>query len=311
MPPDSGLAFIIAAHLDPTQKSHLSELLGPLHQDAGRADRELDQGRARPRLRHRAGSGTDDQRRRRSTRTSRRRRAVTATRSTRSSARWPRIKASARSRSSSPAPAPTAPQGLRFIKAEGGIAMAQDPETAGFTGMPRSAIATGIVDLVLPPEKMAEALLNLARHPYVRQPAEAVVEQTPDESAEYAADARPLAERSRTSAATRSGRCCAGSTAAWACTGSNVSPTTSSACATTRTRSRRWLADLTINVTGFFRDPEAWKRSATKSSRRWCGSVPRIDDPDLGVRAARPGKKPTRSPCLFLSTRKRPKSPSI
>ena len=27
MPPDVGLAFIVAAHLDPTQKSHLSELL--------------------------------------------------------------------------------------------------------------------------------------------------------------------------------------------------------------------------------------------------------------------------------------------
>jgi two-component system, chemotaxis family, CheB/CheR fusion protein len=27
MPPESGLAFIIAAHLDPTQKSHLTELL--------------------------------------------------------------------------------------------------------------------------------------------------------------------------------------------------------------------------------------------------------------------------------------------
>ena len=28
LPPDSGLAFVIAAHLDPTQKSHLAELLG-------------------------------------------------------------------------------------------------------------------------------------------------------------------------------------------------------------------------------------------------------------------------------------------
>jgi two-component system CheB/CheR fusion protein len=28
MPVGSGLAFVVAAHLDPTQKSHLSELLG-------------------------------------------------------------------------------------------------------------------------------------------------------------------------------------------------------------------------------------------------------------------------------------------
>ena len=42
--------------------------------------------------------------------------------------------------------------------------------------MPRSAVGTGIVDLVLPPDKMPEAPLNLARHPYVRQPAETVAE---------------------------------------------------------------------------------------------------------------------------------------
>jgi hypothetical protein len=47
--------------------------------------------------------------------------------------------------------------------------------------MPRSAIGTGIVDLVLPPEKMSEALLSLARHPYVRQPTTAVEETEPDE----------------------------------------------------------------------------------------------------------------------------------
>jgi two-component system CheB/CheR fusion protein len=60
--------------------------------------------------------------------------------------------------------------GLRFIKSEGGIAIAQDPATAAYAGMPQSAISTGIVDLVLPPEKMAEALISMVRHPYVRQP---------------------------------------------------------------------------------------------------------------------------------------------
>ena len=65
--------------------------------------------------------------------------------------------------------------GLRQIKAEGGIAIAQDPETAAHAGMPQSAIATGVVDLVLPPEKIPEALLDLVRHPYVRRPE--VVEQ--------------------------------------------------------------------------------------------------------------------------------------
>ena len=55
--------------------------------------------------------------------------------------------------------------GLRFIKSEGGIVIAQDPATAAYAGMPRSAINTGMVDLVLPPHRMAEALVDVVRHP--------------------------------------------------------------------------------------------------------------------------------------------------
>jgi two-component system, chemotaxis family, CheB/CheR fusion protein len=69
-------------------------------------------------------------------------------------------------------------QGLRAIKAEGGIAVAQDPGTAGFSDMPRHAIATGVVDLVLPPDQMPEALLRLVRHPYMRQ--QGGLEQLPE-----------------------------------------------------------------------------------------------------------------------------------
>ena len=69
-------------------------------------------------------------------------------------------------------------QGLRAIKAEGGTAVAQDPGTAGFSDMPRHAIATGMVDLVLPPDQMPEALLRLVRHPYMRQ--QAGLEQLPE-----------------------------------------------------------------------------------------------------------------------------------
>src|SRR5688500_4945283 len=57
--------------------------------------------------------------------------------------------------------------GLKAIKAEGGIAFAQEPESAQHDGMPRSAIASGCVDLVLPPEGIARELTRLGRHPYV------------------------------------------------------------------------------------------------------------------------------------------------
>ncbi|MCE5266494.1 MAG: PAS domain S-box protein [Planctomycetaceae bacterium] len=58
--------------------------------------------------------------------------------------------------------------GVRAIRGGGGLAIAQDPSTAQFDTMPRSAIATGLVDYVLPPEGMPGALLEYLRHPYVR-----------------------------------------------------------------------------------------------------------------------------------------------
>ena len=55
-------------------------------------------------------------------------------------------------------------QGLKNIKAEGGLAIAQDPDTAAFPDMPRNAIASLDVDYVLPPQKMGSLLLKYVRH---------------------------------------------------------------------------------------------------------------------------------------------------
>jgi two-component system, chemotaxis family, CheB/CheR fusion protein len=60
--------------------------------------------------------------------------------------------------------------GLKAIKAAGGMSIAQDPSTAQHEGMPESAIAAGAVDQVLPPERMAEAVLTFLRHPYATAP---------------------------------------------------------------------------------------------------------------------------------------------
>ncbi|HEX9982586.1 MAG TPA: chemotaxis protein CheB [Thermoanaerobaculia bacterium] len=57
--------------------------------------------------------------------------------------------------------------GLKAIKAEGGITFAQD-DSALFDGMPRSAIAAGAVDFVLPPREIARELLRVTHHSYVR-----------------------------------------------------------------------------------------------------------------------------------------------
>ena len=55
--------------------------------------------------------------------------------------------------------------GLKAVKESGGLVIAQDPEEADHDGMPRSAILTGAVDLVLPAAKIADALLNYDRRP--------------------------------------------------------------------------------------------------------------------------------------------------
>jgi two-component system, chemotaxis family, CheB/CheR fusion protein len=49
--------------------------------------------------------------------------------------------------------------GVRAVKGEGGMVMVQTPETTEYDGMPRSAIATGMVDFVLPPHEMPAKLL--------------------------------------------------------------------------------------------------------------------------------------------------------
>jgi two-component system CheB/CheR fusion protein len=49
--------------------------------------------------------------------------------------------------------------GVRAIKGEGGMVMAQNPESSEFDGMPRSAVATGLVDYALPPAEMPARLI--------------------------------------------------------------------------------------------------------------------------------------------------------
>ena len=56
--------------------------------------------------------------------------------------------------------------GVRAIKSEGGMVMVQSPESTEYDGMPRSAIATGLVDYVLPPKEMPAQLLAYASHTF-------------------------------------------------------------------------------------------------------------------------------------------------
>ena len=58
--------------------------------------------------------------------------------------------------------------GLRAVSEKGGLVIAQDPGETTYEGMPRSAIATGAVSLVLPAAKIPEAIIRHAKqHPYL------------------------------------------------------------------------------------------------------------------------------------------------
>ena len=59
-------------------------------------------------------------------------------------------------------------EGLKEIKAAGGITFAQD-DSAKFSSMPKSAIAQGVVDFILPPKDIAEKLNWMSKHPLIRR----------------------------------------------------------------------------------------------------------------------------------------------
>src|SRR5262245_19530559 len=57
--------------------------------------------------------------------------------------------------------------GLAEIQAHGGVTFAQDEASAKYDSMPRSAVAAGCVDYILPPKNIARELSRIARHPYL------------------------------------------------------------------------------------------------------------------------------------------------
>ncbi|MFH1569819.1 MAG: chemotaxis protein CheB [Gemmatimonadota bacterium] len=163
MPPDSGMAFVLVAHLDPSHVSLLPELVQrhtpmPVHQvqDGTR----VEPGTVYvipPNKEMRLFNGTLQL----------------------LDLRQPRganlpidsfLRSLARDRGSHAVAAilsgtgTDGALGVRAVKGELGMVMVQDPESAEYDGMPRSAIATGLADYVLPAEEMPRALVEYVQH---------------------------------------------------------------------------------------------------------------------------------------------------
>jgi two-component system CheB/CheR fusion protein len=149
--------------------------------------------------------------------------------------------------------------GIRAIKDEGGMVLAQKPDSTGYDGMPRSAIGTGLVDFQLVPSEMPAQLIAYVTHAYGENPLPAV---TPTPDAENALNKIFIVLRAQTGHDF-----------------SNYKPTTIHRRIERRmavqqietigdyvkvlqqmpSEAEALFRDLLIGVTGFFRDPEAFK----------------------------------------------------
>jgi len=75
--------------------------------------------------------------------------------------------------------------GLKAIKGEVGMVMVQDEASAKYDGMPRSAISTGLADFVMSPDKMPEQLIKYTKHASFKglrvfSPPEGAIESIPN-----------------------------------------------------------------------------------------------------------------------------------
>src|SRR5262245_27025299 len=64
--------------------------------------------------------------------------------------------------------------GIQAIKAMGGVKFTQDDRSAKYNAMPRSAVAAGNVDFILPPELIARELTRISKHVHIFAQDEAV-----------------------------------------------------------------------------------------------------------------------------------------
>jgi two-component system CheB/CheR fusion protein len=72
--------------------------------------------------------------------------------------------------------------GIEAIKGEAGITFAQEPTSAKYDGMPVSAISSGCVDFVLTPVGISQEIARIRQHPYIADRLQHAAEQLGDES---------------------------------------------------------------------------------------------------------------------------------
>ncbi len=255
MPSDSGMAFLIVMHLDPTRESQLAPLLGqhtamPVTEAADGAAIEPDHVYV---IAPDSALTIDDRRLRLTEPTERRGVRYPVDRLFESLAKHRRERAICIVLSGSGS---DGTEGLKEVKAQGGCILVQDPSTARFDSMPRSAIAADLADQVIAPEHMPHVLMRYIAHAYISG-SEVVDETTNDPSI----DPVLALLRSRAGHDFRLYKRNTLKRRIHRRMGLNNLHTLAEYVELLRTRPgelETLTKDLMINDTGFFRDPEAW-----------------------------------------------------
>ncbi len=151
-------------------------------------------------------------------------------------------------------------QGVQVVKAVGGVCIAQEPDTAKFPSMPRHVMDVGMADFVLRPAEMPDVLMRYAQHPYAKSGHEHAKSLLARERQHFAEVLSILRARTRhdfngykqPTLVRRIQR------------RMGINQLTSLADYVKLIRQNTGEAatlsdDLMINVTGFFRDPDAWE----------------------------------------------------
>ena len=149
-------------------------------------------------------------------------------------------------------------QGLQSIKETGGIALVQDPNTAEFDGMPRSAIGTGVIDRVLPPAELAGLVQEYLSSPldagnFARSHSLLVDSRKIEQIAQILVRHNKLdfSQYKKTTVSRRIHRRCL-------IVGSNSIDNYIKLLKESKEEREILSNELLINVTRFFRDPTAW-----------------------------------------------------
>lgn len=163
MPPDSGMAFVVILHLDPSQASRVAEIIAthtamPVVQAEQGMPVQPDRVYVIPPATL-LGLGDEAFRLEEMDPERVRRRPVdhffTAVAALRGERAVGVILSGTGSNGS---------EGISRIKEAGGLVAVQAPETAEYTGMPRHAVATGLADIVLPVEALPDTIRHVILH---------------------------------------------------------------------------------------------------------------------------------------------------